>query len=528
MYRSSMLVVDKTDLTSAELIEIHNQLTFPNPAYENTLRFSKYKPSPNIPKTVSFYYETDEQLILPRNYPLTSNKKIQDKTSVGSPIKVEFNGVLRGYQLDFYSSVNWRKDDLIFACPCGTGKTALGINCIYKFKTKTIVFVNTNFLVRQWTKRVKAFLNKSLYVIDSSKLHKEDMQSHDVILCTLDMFRSLLSRYPDSVNDFITTGKYTGELSFLNDIGLTIFDECHRVGATEYEPVITSIPAKHRIALTATFRRGDGRQTMLKHHFGEMYVMPQIFPFADYYGLNTGVEIGHIIERAAGDKLKITELLDEYEVDYVTHKKYYQVFINWKQIKCIEVEDKNLIKRKYEKQIELLRKPTATTTLDSYLVTNSKRQRVIYSLLDELLDSGRTILVLSKRKSVLKLLYEMYRAKGIETALVISETAGASDEDALEQQMAKSRIIFGIDQLAKEGLDCDSIDTVLTLHVVKDPEQLIGRAMRLKPGKKPALAIQLVDSVPQTLGIYDKSITFAKNSANIKGIVKIETLLKNL
>jgi len=856
MYRSSVLVVDKKSLTSEEIEKIHVDLTFPNPVYENTLTFSKFRPSPNIPKEINFYQEIDGKLILPRNYPLNPSYKITDKTCIGDPLRnFDFKGTLRKYQLDFFRTIDWRLDDICFACPCGHGKclgkgtkvlmydgsikkvedvvvgdllmgddstprkvlslargreqmywihqnkgisyrvneshilslksrstikdseivdisvkdylpktrnwknlhlgynvpveykrkknlidayllglwlgdgdschttmttderdteltdfysevvkrykgqityrtqpdnnssrysfvtpkgkrnpllqlfkkeglignkhipehyittsrrqrlellaglidtdgeywnknlcitqkrevladgierlcwslgfrvkrsikvvkgvgyhrlnisgkideiptrlprkkiserviykdphvnsievvkdtvdnfygfeidgnkrflledstvthnTTMGINAIYKYKVKTIVFVNTNFLVRQWTKRLKQFTTGRIHVLDSSKIDKLNIDDVDVIISTLDMFRSTLNKYPDDFDTFVATGRYSGKLEFINHLGLVEFDEAHRLGANEYEPVITSIPAKHRITLTATFRRGDGREKMLIYHFGKIYIMPNQFPNALYYGLDTELEFGHVIDKKEADKLKITELLDDYKVDYQEYKKYYEVFINWKQLKVIESEGNNKVK--YKKHLDLLRTPTKTTILDNFIVTVSKRQRLVYKLLEQLLQEKRTVLVLSKRKNVLKVMHEMFSSRGYRSALVISETANGK-EDELEEEMNQAQIIFGINQLAQEGLDCDNLDTVVTLHLVKDPEQLIGRTMRLKDGKKPALAIQCVDRFRPYLGIYDKSLTFAKNNADTKGLVKYETLIEEI
>lgn len=849
MYRSSVLVIPKEQLSKTEIERIHQDLSYPNPVYANTLAFSQYKPSPNIPKEITFYQELDGNLILPRNYPVElkeiSNQKIKNKTSCGDPIKgLIFNAELRKYQSEYFRTIDWENEtDICMCCPCGHGKTTQGIHTIYRYKVKTIVFVNTHFLARQWIKRVRYFTNKEPFMLTTSSLKHFNVEEHDIVICLLDTFRSIIDKNIDDFLNFVNTGTYTGSLEFINHFGLSIYDECfvkgtlvdgvsieqykigdiinsynhdtgfiepkrvekvfsrnyvgllytinfsndseficteehpiytkefgyitakeiynyvnnniivtcfsktqyqekttfsslhkvwnyctnrrekstetvskkqslllsgvqkirdakravisyvkmvirqqgvstreneikqpnvqssyettngkqyegenllskgrkwttnnpttktsqynrlsdgvrnsyhkckgsisfftkslqgrfsntsfndcnrsgwkissdeevevlgsqkdrnircvrvvsckilestdrqryenvygevtvynlhvsgnvnyfaaeilvhncHRMGASEYEPVITAVPTKYRLTLTATLRRGDGREKMLVHHFGTSYIMPSIFPNAHYYGFDTEIKYGHIIDGKISDKLKLTDLLDEYKIDYTPYPKYLEVFVNYKQIKLIEEENKT--NNKYKRHISVLKTPPKNSTLESFIITVKRRQNKVNALLEELASKGRTILVLSKRKSVLKSMYARYCALGYTCALVISETSNAKDEDALEAQMARSTFIFGISQLAQEGLDCDSLDTVVTLHCIGDPEQLIGRTKRQKKGKKQALAIQVVDNFRQFLSIYDKSITFAKNTADIKGIKKYNELLKNI
>jgi superfamily II DNA or RNA helicase len=529
MYRSSVLVVDKAELSKAERQRIHDDLSYPNPVYHNTLAFSKYKPSPDIPREVMFYQEMDGNLILPRNYPVefkNPQARIKNKTTLGDPIRgLQFTRDLRRYQVNFFKKIDWEHEtDICMCCPCGHGKTTMGIHTIYRYKVKTIVFVNTHFLARQWMKRIRTFTNKEPFMLTSGNYKKFNVEDHDIIICTLDTFRSIIGNNTDDFMSFVETGKYTGELEFINHFGLTIFDEAHRIGANEYEPVVTAIPAKYRLTLTATLRRGDGREKMLVHHFGTVYVMPNIFPPAHYYGFDTGIKYGHIIDRKTSDKLKLTPLLDQYKIDYIEYTKYLEVFINFKQLKLIENDGFNKIKLK--RQLSALRTPPKNSTLESFVVTIKRRQHIIDKLLKKLAAEGRTILVLSKRKHVLKMMYERYVQMGYTCALVISETSNAKDEDALEELMSRSTFIFGIAQLAQEGLDCDSLDTVVTLHPIGDPEQLIGRTKRQKKDKLQALAIQVIDNFRQFLAIWDKSITFAKNTAEIKGVKKYNELLK--
>lgn len=57
----------------------------------------------------------------------------------------------------------------------------------------------------------------------------------------------------------------------------------------------------------------------------------------------------------------------------------------------------------------------------------------------------------------------------------------------------EARVVFGISQLARQGLDIDSLDTIIFHLPIKDVEQPIGRILRVAAGKRSALALFLVD-----------------------------------
>ena len=129
MYRSSVLVIPKANLSKAEIEKIHNDLSYPNPVYHNTLAFSKYRPSADIPQEILFYQEIDGNLILPRNYPVVLKhsyhyKDIEDRTAIGDPIRnLYFTKELRQYQNDYFKTIDWNNEtDICMCCPCGHGK----------------------------------------------------------------------------------------------------------------------------------------------------------------------------------------------------------------------------------------------------------------------------------------------------------------------------------------------------------------------------------------------------------------------
>ena len=86
------------------------------------------------------------------------------------------------------------------------------------------------------------------------------------------------------------------------------------------------------------------------------------------------------------------------------------------------------------------------------------------------------------------------------------------------------RLIFGVTQLAKEGLDIDRIDTLIIHLPMKDTEQAIGRTTRIHPSKKYPLVFYPLDNCPLTYATFSNAQKFFKINADYKGIRSIQTI----
>ena len=152
--------------------------------------------------------------------------------------------------------------------------------------------------------------------------------------------------------------------------------------------------------------------------------------------------------------------------------------------------------------------------VDSYLNEHSGRRKVAIRAIQESLDAGRTVLFLSKRKDTLKALHK-YFAK-YRPMLIVSETNERSNED--EEYLQKScPLIFGVTQLAKEGLDIDRLDTLIIHLPMKDTEQAIGRISRLYKDKQFPLCLYLLDDCSITYAVYNNAKKFFRINADFKG-----------
>jgi superfamily II DNA or RNA helicase len=58
------------------------------------------------------------------------------------------------------------------------------------------------------------------------------------------------------------------------------------------------------------------------------------------------------------------------------------------------------------------------------------------------------------------------------------------------------KILIVISTLCKEGIDIPRCSAVVIAHDTQDAQQLVGRIVRLHPGKEKAIVVHLVDEHP--------------------------------
>ena len=107
--------------------------------------------------------------------------------------------------------------------------------------------------------------------------------------------------------------------------------------------------------------------------------------------------------------------------------------------------------------------------------------------------------------------------------LVVSETNKRTDEENRYLQK-ECRLILGVTQLAKEGLDIDRLDTLIIHLPMADTEQAVGRISRLCEGKKTPMCLYLLDDCPVAYSVFSK----AKKSFSVNAEYKGDFTLKEI
>ncbi|MCC5806100.1 MAG: DEAD/DEAH box helicase [Opitutales bacterium] len=172
--------------------------------------------------------------------------RLAETTRGGAPFS------LRRYQNDaaeaFYAGGGPRGGAGVVVLPCGGGKTIVGIACMARTGSSTLILATNVTAVRQWIDEI----------LDKTDLPEEWIgeytgSSKDIRPVTVTTYQILTYRKSREA-DF-------GHFSIFDrrDWGLVIYDEVHLLPAPVFQ-ITASLQARRRLGLTATLVREDGRE----------------------------------------------------------------------------------------------------------------------------------------------------------------------------------------------------------------------------------------------------------------------------
>lgn len=487
-----------------DLEALKSDLTLPNPEFANRMRFGKGRFYGKVDTHICYLKKVGSQYIVPRYYIGELGKYGNE----GRDVTIDFKFRLRDYQQNFWDEHSHCLDEstgILFEAGCGSGKTIMAIYFSVLRGKQSMVLVPTYYLAKQWEQRIKESTDASCVILTAKD--SEVPVDRDFTIVTMDLF----------------TCRHLPE-ELIKNIGHVILDEAHRVGADTYLPILDEVPAKYRTALTATFRRADGVHKILQYHFGTHIKMESRFPKPFVYGVRTGVEVRGVVSK----NRKYSSLLEF--LDSVGHP-YHETesAIEFKPTEELRYKLEGvyksgaLTKTAYHEVASCLSKASemSYSVVESYLDSHSGRRKTTIRVIQECLDAGRTVLFLSKRKNTLKSLCNYFSE--YKPMLIISETNRRSEEDEVYLQ-STCPLIFGVTQLAKEGLDIDRLDTLIIHLPMKDTEQAIGRISRLCEGKKFPVCLYLLDDSPITYAVYNNAKKYFRINADFRGERTLQTL----
>ena len=176
------------------------------------------------------------------------------KLSKGTPIKINkqdsFNS--RDYQDEAVSSL-MGKGELgtgfgTIVLPCGSGKTIVGILSMLRLKTRTLILCPNVASVHQWIREIKSKTDITDDMIGEYSGERKEIKP--ITVCTY----QVLTWRPGKDEDY-------PHFSIFRDDGwgLIIYDEVHMLPAPVFR-ITAELQAIHRIGLTATLVREDGRE----------------------------------------------------------------------------------------------------------------------------------------------------------------------------------------------------------------------------------------------------------------------------
>jgi len=233
--------------------------------------------------------------------------------------------------------------------------------------------------------------------------------------------------------------------------GFMVVDEVHHVSSRTFSSIFFKIQTKHMIGLSATPERKDGL-TKVIHWF-------------------IGPEIVNIKRETGKPSIKF-------------------VFADCKEY----IEKRNKME-----------KPNGPLMITDLTVV-PKRNKLIYSLVQELLLESRKILILTERRAHCENIKNYLVNIGIDAGVYLGGMKTSARSDSIEKD-----VIIGTYQASGEGFDVPKLDTLILATPKSDVEQAVGRILRQKNQNEPVV-VDIVDQFSIFNGQYYKRKKYYKKS----------------
>ena len=148
----------------------------------------------------------------------------------------------------FYAAGAARGGSGVIVLPCGAGKTIVGLACMARLQTSTLILTTNVTATHQWLAEI---LDKTM--LASDQVGEYNGSRKDVLPVTVATYNIMTWRESKDA-----PFKHL-QLFDRRDWGLIIYDEVHLLPAPVFQ-VTASLQARRRLGLTATLVREDGRE----------------------------------------------------------------------------------------------------------------------------------------------------------------------------------------------------------------------------------------------------------------------------
>jgi len=468
--KANMLHIEKAGISARALNRIKRLGAFSNPDFykAQAMRLTVY----GKPRIIDTTEETAEWLSIPRGcedglvrlleaagVPYCMN----DKRNHGSPVDIEFAGVLREEQ-ELAAEALLNHENGVLHATTAFGKTVVAAGLISKRKTNTLILVHTTALLRQWKESLSQFLliNETLPERANKRGRKKDVS----IIGLLGGGKNTLSGKIDiAIMQSLVQGDEVKEL--VKDYGMVIVDECHHVSAVSFEKVLKSVNARYVYGLTATPTRQDGHESIIH------------------------MQCGAIRYRAS----------------------------------AIEQAEKSGIQRLVVPRFTSFKKPLGLsdrefniTAIYAAITENRQRNSLIVADVLASMKNGRTPIVLTQRTNHVQVLADALEGELKEVARVIRLTGSASAKEKREvleklRSIPKDErfVIVATGKYVGEGFDEPRLDTLFLAAPISwkgTLQQYAGRLHRTHEGKTDVVVYDYIDAHVKMLeSMYHKRIT---------------------
>ena len=172
--------------------------------------------------------------------------EVRDTTQAGD--KFRFRPYQQQAADTFYAGGSERGGAGVIVLPCGAGKTIVGISCMQKLQTSTLILTTSVTAIRQW--KAELLDKTDLTAEEIGEYSGADKTIRPITIATY----QIMTYRPDKEGEF-------PHLNLFDDHnwGLIIYDEVHMLPAPVFQ-VTAGLQARRRLGLTATLVREDGKE----------------------------------------------------------------------------------------------------------------------------------------------------------------------------------------------------------------------------------------------------------------------------
>ena len=447
------IYIDSSGMSNKTKRQLRRMATFSNKQYFQNQAMDM----PNYDESRFIYLGSDEgkYIVLPRGLREDILKKfdnagisykIEDKRTQGRELNISFKGELRESQIPAVETMLENETGILHAATA-FGKTVVCCDMIARRGISTLILVDRADLMNQWIKRLEEFLDidEELpeYQTKTGRTRKRksligNLQgAHDTLTGIVDvaMIRSLK--------------KKDGFHPMLKEYAQVYFDECHHAASESAIEVLQEINAKYVYGVTATPKRGDGKEKI-----NEFLLGPIRYRFT------------------AKDRA------EEQNIDHLVYPRFTRT-----------VKPHHLSKTPYGNDAyELIR-------------NNDVRDEQIIRDVADCVQAGRTPVVLTKYVDHANKLSERLK-KYADRLILLTGANGTKARRAQVKELnevddSDSLILVGTGSLLGEGFDFPRLDTLFMATPVSGEnvvEQYVGRLNRDYDGKENVIVYDYVDS----------------------------------
>jgi superfamily II DNA or RNA helicase len=252
------------------------------------------------------------------------------------------------------------------------------------------------------------------------------------------------------------------DINIFKEFGLVIIDEVHHLGAEVFCRAFQKLNVSKILGLSATLNRKDGMRKVFEYYIGK--------------------SVYKLVKK------------DEVHVNVEIHK-YFDPSVE------------------YSRNLLLWNGKPNNTGMISNICSFVPRNNYIIDVLKRVLkeEPDRKVLILSERRNQLTALEELIDVFNISDD--VGYYVGGMSQKTLDDS-AKKNIIMATYQMAAEGMNIPSLNTVIFASPISDIQQSVGRILREKPSER--------KYVPLIIDIWDEFSIFTR-----KGYTRIKYYKNN-